>query len=285
MPIFRSLPGAVCLLCVAVAASAAALPKWQQFPVPPPMPPADESGFADIRGISMFYSVYGKGKGSPILLIHGGLSSSDVWSFEVPALARTHEVIVADSRGQGRSSHNHERLTYHLMAEDYVDLIRYLGVGKVALVGWSDGGIIGLDIAMNHPEVLSKLFAQAANISPDGLFSIPSIDPPPPSAAGDSHAAEDVTLHEERRRAARERAFKRLWATEPNYTADDLRKISVPTAIVVGDHDEVIRPEHTSFIAESIPGAKLIILKNVAHSALYQDPQQYVKAIDDFIDD
>ena len=54
MPIFRSLSGAVCLLCVAFAASAAVLPKWQQSPVPPPMPPADESGFADIRGISMF---------------------------------------------------------------------------------------------------------------------------------------------------------------------------------------------------------------------------------------
>ena len=276
--------GAFCLLVVAIAPEMA-MPTWKQFPAPPPMPPADESGFAPVNGISMYYAIYGKDNGPPILLIHGGLGSGDVWGFEVPKLSERHEVIVADSRGQGRSSHNHERLTYHLMAEDYVDLIRYLGVGKVALVGWSDGGIIGLDIAMNHPEVLSKLFAQAANISPDGLFSIPSIDPPPPSAAGDSHAAEDVTLHEERRRAARERAFKRLWATEPNYTADDLRKISVPTAIVVGDHDEVIRPEHTSFIAESIPGAKLIILKNVAHSALYQDPQQYVKAIDDFIDD
>ena len=121
MSTFRHAVAAICLL-IASALPALAVPKWQQAPVPPPMPPADESGFADVDGISMFYSLYGKGKGSPILLIHGGLSSGDVWSFEVPALAATHEVIVADSRGQGRSTHGLARLTYHRMAEDYVDL-------------------------------------------------------------------------------------------------------------------------------------------------------------------
>ena len=266
--------GAFCLLVVAIAPEMA-MPTWKQFPAPPPMPPADESGFAPVNGISMYYAIYGKDNGPPILLIHGGLGSGDVWGFEVPELSERHEVIVADSRGQGRSSHNHERLTYHLMAEDYVDLIRYLGVGKVALVGWSDGGIIGLDIAMNHPEVLSKLFAQAANISPDGLFSIPSIDPPPPSAAGDSHAAEDVTLHEERRRAARERAFKRLRATEPNYTADDLRKIladrpsrAPPAPMVLDDLgvDLLGRPVAPEMLAE----ARTLLQESPANAAVRQ---------------
>lgn len=285
MPIFRSLPGAVCLLCVAVAASAAALPKWQQFPVPPPMPPADESGFADIRGISMFYSIYGKGKGSPILLIHGGLSNGDVWSFEVPALAELHEVIVADSRGQGRSTHGLARLTYHRMAEDYVALLAKLKIDKVTLVGWSDGGIIGIDIAMHHPKLLDGLFAQAPNVTPDGLTSIPEIDPPPLSENLSPGGEEqpDPEARARKRQVTRERVFKRLWATEPNYSDDDLARIQVPTEIVIGDHDPVIRPEHIAHIARAIPGARLVVLKDVGHPAHSQDPAQYLKAIKDFM--
>lgn len=284
MPMLRQSLIAVCLLACATV-SAAALPKWQQVPDPPPLPQADESGFADVNGINMFYSVYGKGNGSPILLIHGGLSSGDVWGFEVPALAETHEVIVADSRGQGRSTHGLAHLTYHRMAEDYVALLAHLGVDKVTLVGWSDGGIIGLDIAIHHPKLLSRLFAQAPNVTPDGLTSIPAIDPPPLSEnlALDGTADPDPVVHERNRQMVRERVFRRLWATEPNYSDQDLDDIRVPTEIVIGDHDTVIRPEHAAHIAEAIPGAKLVVLKNVGHFALLQDPKQYLKAIDEFM--
>jgi len=268
------------------AVPALALPKWQQFPAPPPMPPADQSGFADLRGISMFYAVYGKGKGAPILLIHGGMSSGDVWSFEVPTLARNHEVIVADSRGQGRSTHGLAWITYHRMAEDYVALLAALKIDKVTLVGWSDGGIIGIDIAMHHPALLNRLFAQAPNVTPDGLTKIPDIDPPPlsdnlsPSGAFEA----DPEIEKARnRQMARERVFRRLWATEPNYSDADLAKIHVPTAIVIGDHDPVIRPAHIAHIAHTIPGARLVVLKDVGHPAHSQDPKQYLKAILDFM--
>lgn len=280
---FRHALVAICLLLSAMPALA--VPKWQRFPAPPPMPPADESGFADVRGISMFYSLYGKDKGSPILLIHGGLASGDVWSFEVPTLSRDHEVIVADSRGQGRSTHGLARLTYHRMAEDYVALLARLGIGKVTLVGWSDGAIIGLDIAMHHPKLLDRLFAQAPNVTPDGLTSIPEIDPPPLSddLSPDGGDAPDPDARERLKQQARERVFRRLWATEPNYSDADLARIRVPTEIVIGDHDPVIRPEHAAHIAEAIPGARLVVLKGVGHPAHSQDPKQYLKAIEDFM--
>lgn len=276
---------AVCLL-LAAASPALALPKWQQFPPPPPMPLADQSGYAEVRGISMFYSVYGKGKGSPILLIHGGMSSSDVWSFEVPTLAQNHEVIVADSRGQGRSTHGLAWVTYHRMAEDYVALLAQLKVDKVTLVGWSDGGIIGIDIAIHHPQMLTRLFAQAPNVTPDGLTRIPEIDPPPLSenlSPSGSYEAEPELEKARNRQMARERVFRRLWATEPNYSDADLARIHVPTAIVIGDHDPVIRPEHIAHIAHAIPGARLVVLKDVGHPAHSQDPKQYLKAILDFM--
>ena len=282
---FRRFLPAICLL-LAAAGPVLALPKWQQWPVLPPMPQADESGFADLRGISMFYSVYGKGKGSPILLIHGGMSSGDVWSFEVPTLAKNHEVIVADSRGQGRSTRGLAWLTYHRMAEDYVALLAKLNVSKVTLVGWSDGGIIGIDIAINHPKLLDRLFAQAPNVTPEGLTKIPEIDPPPLSESlspGGTYLANPEEAKESMRQKARERVFQRLWATEPNYSDGDLAKIHVPTEIVIGDHDPVIRPEHIAHIARTIPGAKLVVLKDVGHPAHVQDPKQYIKAILDFM--
>ena len=285
LPMLRCFLRAICLLLVA-ATPALALPKWQRFPAPPPMPPADQSGFAEVHGISMYYSIFGKGKGSPILLIHGGLSSSDVWSFEVPTLSQNHEVIIADSRGQGRSTGGLAWVTYHRMAEDYVALLAELKVDKVTLVGWSDGGIIGIDIALHHPALLTRLFAQAPNVTPDGLTRIPEIDPPPLSdglSHGEAHEADSKIEKARMRQMARERVFRRLWATEPNYSDADLAKIHVPTAIVIGDHDPVIRPDHIAHIARVIPGAKLIVLKDVGHPAHSQDPKQYLKAILDFM--
>jgi pimeloyl-ACP methyl ester carboxylesterase len=246
------------------------------------MPVADESGKINVNGIHMYYAIYGKGHGSPILLIHGGLGSSDAWGFEVPKLLKTHEVIVADSRGHGRSSRTDAPYSYHLMAEDYVGLLDQLHLPEVALVGWSDGGIIGLDIAMNHPERLRKLFAQAANATPAGL------NPDPDLTALSSACDRDET--EYRRLSPTpddftrfKAAIERMWETEPNYSAADLRKITVPTQIVVGDHDEFILPEHSRYLAETIPGADLIILKDVSHFAIYQDPDQYVGAIESFL--
>ena len=257
--------------------------KWQVFTPPPPMPVADESGLADVNGIRMYYAIYGKGRGNPILLVHGGMGTGDVWGFEVPRLSEHHEVIVADSRGHGRSTRTEAPYTYHMMAEDYVALLDKLKEPKVSLVGWSDGAIIGLDIAMNHPDHLAKLFAHAANVTPDGLNDDPDMTALTAAGARDeteykrlSPTPDDFSNFKA--------AIQKLWATEPNYTAADLGKITVPTEIVVGDHDEFILPEHSRYIASAIPGAKLVILKDVSHLAIYQDPDQYIKAVEDFVD-
>ncbi|OLP57214.1 hypothetical protein BJF92_06730 [Rhizobium rhizosphaerae] len=249
-------------------------PRWRNSMPPPPLPRADESGYAAVNGIHMFYEIFGKGRGDPILLIHGGMGSSDAWGFEVPELAKTHEVIIADSRGHGRSTRLRMTYTYDLMAEDYVALLDRLGIDKVALVGFSDGGIIGLDMAIHHPERLSKLFAQAANASPDGLFEV--------SSSVNGHDFTRDLDDEDDFRAFRA-AIETMWRNEPNFSEDELKSITVPTEIVVGDHDEFIRPEHSRYLAETIPGAKLVILKNVSHLALAQDPAQYLHAIRKFI--
>ena len=139
---------------------------WERLPPTPALPPPERSGTAPVNGIRMWYAVYGHG--TPVILIHGGLANSNYWGLQIPALARRFQVIVADSRGHGRSTRTGEPITYHLMASDVLALMDALHIPKAALVGWSDGAIIGLDIAIHHPERVTKLFAFGANSDPSG---------------------------------------------------------------------------------------------------------------------
>ncbi|MBQ0710828.1 MULTISPECIES: alpha/beta hydrolase [unclassified Ochrobactrum] len=232
--------------------------------------PASPPAFADLNGIQMYYRIVGSG--SPILLIPGGLSDQHVWDAQLPILARHHTVIVADSRGQGRSTRTVEPITYGLMADDYVALLDFLHIDKVDLVGWSDGGIIGLDIAMRYPERLKSLFAQAANATPDGNTGYVEA------------RAEGKPIPELRHYESIDREIHALWANEPNYTDADLSRIRVRTAIVIGDRDTAITREHTEFIASQIPGAELIILPDAGHGVPVENPRLYAHTVLRFID-
>jgi pimeloyl-ACP methyl ester carboxylesterase len=254
---------------------------WQTLPEPPAMPAPVESGMAPVNDIQMYYAVYGQG--APVLLIHGGLGHADVWGFQVPALAETHKVIVADSRGHGRSTRSDQPFGYALMADDYLALLDHLGIDKVALVGWSDGGIIGLDVAIRHPERLSRLFAFAANYTPEGVK--PSVADDPTfnayiARAGEDYARLSPTPDEFDAFVAQ---ISEMWATEPNYTKEQLKEITVPTVIFDGAHDEAIEPAHTAEMAELIPGAKLVIMKDASHFAMWQQPDAFNATVLEFL--
>jgi pimeloyl-ACP methyl ester carboxylesterase len=269
-------------LFAAGLAVAPAAERWEQLPDPAPLPTAVKSGTAPVNGIQMYYAVYGSG--SPVLLIHGGLGYSDVWGGQVADLAKDHMVIVADSRGHGRSTRNADPFSYDLMSSDYLALLDYLKVDKTALVGWSDGGIIGIDIAMHHPERLTKVFAQAANTKVDGVK--PDVLQNKTFAgyidkAGEVYRKISPTPTEY---DAFVEQISNMWASQPNWTDDDLKKIRTPIAVVLGDHDEAVSREHTDYMAKTIPGAKLVILDNASHFAMLQDPAGYNKAVRDFID-
>lgn len=246
------------------------------------MPGALESGTIPVNGIEMYYAIYGHGP--PILLIHGGLNNANVWLPEISPLAAHHEVIVADSRGHGRSSWTHEKLSYDQMASDYLGLLDHLKLDKVALVGWSDGGVIGLDIAIHHPERLTALFAQAANASPDGLIQHPGRTSVLAASGRIVRSAYASILAALGRYPDLRGAVTEMWATQPNFSEAQLASIKVRTAIVIGDHDEVIRQDHTEYLAKTIPGAKLIVLPGVGHMAPIEDPSAYVSAVESFVD-
>lgn len=274
--------GAVAMAAILsiAAQSAPALEKWQSIRQSP-MPAPRASGYASVNGIAMYYAIFGRGE--PILLIPIGIAPSEMWAGVIPLLSQHHEVIAADTRGHGRSTRTASAYSYALLAADYLALLDHLHINRVALIGASDGAIIGLEIAMHHPERLTKLFAQGANATPDGLFA----DAADPTA---SHAASRMWADDYRRLsktpdeyAAFHQAMKLMWDSQPNYTAAQLSGIRVPTAIVICDHDEWVKPDHARYLAQTIPGARILVLHGVSHYAALQDPQAYAAAVLSFL--
>jgi pimeloyl-ACP methyl ester carboxylesterase len=188
-----------------------------------------------------------------------------------------------DSRGHGRSSRNEQPYGYDLMASDVLALMDFLKVKKAAIVGWSDGAIVGLDIAMQHPERVSKLFAFAANSDPSGVADI-SNNPVFNSfiaRAGEEYKRLSPTPTQYN---AFVEQITKMWETQPHWTAADLAKIKVPTWIVDGDHDEAIKRENTEFMAAHIEGAGLLIQPEVSHFSFLQDPGQFTDDVLHFLE-
>jgi pimeloyl-ACP methyl ester carboxylesterase len=267
---FSSVFGLVVLL--GISATALAEPQWEKLPPTPTLPKAEHSGYAPVNGIKIWYAEFGQGE--PVILLHGGLANSNYWGDQVPVLAKHYRVIVMDSRGHGRSTRNEQPYGYDLMASDVIALMDYLKIEKAAIVGWSDGAILGLDIAINHPERLTKLFAFAANSDPSGVKDIAQ------SAVFNAYIARAEKEYEKLSATPNEyKSFldqiSKMWATQPNWTADQLKSIKVPTWVVDADHDEAIKRENTLFMADNIPGAGLLLQAQVSHFSFLQDPQQF----------
>lgn len=262
----------IALLVTVSITTAQAAPQWLSLPPTPTLPKAAQSGFAPVNGIKVWYAVFGRGQ--PVLLLHGGLANANYWGHQVRALQRQYQVIVMESRGHGRSSRNQEPYGYDLMASDVIGLLDHLKIRQAAIVGWSDGAIIGLDIAMKHPERVSRLFAFAANSDPSGVADIASSDVFNAyiARAGEEYKRLSSTPTEYKGFVTE---ITKMWESQPKWTASDLATIKVPTWIVDGDHDEAIKRENTEFMAASIPGAGLLIQPEVSHFSFLQDPEQF----------
>ena len=142
------------LILVLFALPAGAAERWEMLPPTPGPIHSERSGQANANGISIHYAVYGQG--SPVILLHGGLANTDYWGNQIKALEPHHTVIVMDSRGHGRSTRDSRPYGYDLMADDVVALMDVLKVPKADIVGWSDGAILGLDLAMRHRAGLAR---------------------------------------------------------------------------------------------------------------------------------
>src|SRR3954452_24077253 len=125
--------------------------------------------YADVNGVHLYYERHGSGR--PMILLHGGLGSGDMFAPILPQLADHHEVILPDLQGHGRTADIDRPIDHRLMADDIAALIDHLGLDKPDLVGYSLGGGVALHTAAKYPTKIRRLVAAAANIRPDAIYA------------------------------------------------------------------------------------------------------------------
>jgi pimeloyl-ACP methyl ester carboxylesterase len=230
--------------------------------------------YYDIRGFKMYAEVYGAGK--PLLIIHGNSGSINNFIYQIPYFSKKYKVIVADSRAQGKSVDKGDSLTYEMMADDYAALLDILKIDSAYVIGWSDGGINGLLLAIRHPEKVKKLAVTGANLVPDTTAV--------PQQIWDMVLPTLTELRNKPEKNEQEKnAFKlfKLLAEQPHIPLTDLQKITCPSLVIGGDHD-VIKEEHTMLIYKNIPQAYLWILPGSGHSTPIVYKDDFNKGVDRF---
>lgn len=244
----------------------------QTVPVPYGNNP-DAGRYLSHRGFNMYYEIYGTGE--PLLVIHGNGASLADFKFQIPYFQNHYRVILADSRAQGRSADPGDSLSYEMMADDLNGLLEALKVDSCYVIGWSDGGINGLLLAIRHPEKVKKLAVTGANLWPDTSAVDPYIRD---WALHLNDSLKTVLMTPEIKNTVK---LLRLLSYEPNIPAEALRSIKCPTLVIGGDHD-VILPKHTLLIAESIADSYLWILPNSGHSTPVVYKDEFNKTVFDF---
>ena len=255
--------------------------KWLTLPPTPTLPAPTQSGLVSINGTSIFYAQFGDGP--PILLLHGGLANSNYWGRQVEQLAQIFSVTVMDTRGHGRSPVTSRSFSYDLFAKDVVDLLDFLKIPEVSVVGWSDGAITGLQLAMTKPDRISRLFAFGANSSLDGLKANGARSGVFASYGRRCKAEYALLSPHPERWPQLVDGLRVMWRREPNFTEQNLAAVKVPTTISDGEYDEVIKRDHTERMARVIPSARLVILPEVSHFAMLQNPIQFNKSVIEFL--
>jgi pimeloyl-ACP methyl ester carboxylesterase len=239
------------------------------------------SGMVSVNEVELYYEVHGEG--TALILLHGGLGHSGHWKYQLPALSEHYRVITVDSRGHGRSTMTEQQISYKLMTSDIVALMDYLEIERAHILGWSDGGNIGLYLAVYYPERLIKVIASGANYDPSGVR--PDVGEVPSFVSFFEEATEDYqTLSPEPTNWDTLLGnLIQMWTSEPNITVEQLGSIRVPVLLLNGESDEAIYTEHTREMADLIPTARLILVPGTGHFGMWEKPIEINDAILEFL--
>lgn len=229
--------------------------------------------FIKTRGINLYYETYGEGE--PLLIIHGNGGSINNFIYQIPYFAKNYKVILADSRAQGKSVDKGDSLSYEMMTDDLNALLDTLHLNNCYVIGWSDGGINGLLLAMRHPDKVKKLAVTGANLWPEAT----AVDPFIYNWAKNYYDSLKKLPASPNNISSIK--LTRLLAFEPHITTTQLQKIKCPTLVIGGDHD-VILPQHTMLIAQSIANSYLWILPNSGHSTPIFYREKFNTEVDNF---
>lgn len=244
-----------------------------------------------INGMDLYSEA--TGEGPPILLLHGGFCSLESLRAQSDALAAERRVFAFERPGHGRSADVDGEYSYERGIADTLAYLDAQGLESVDVLGYSDGAIIGLLLALHHPERVRSLIAISANLDPSAFThsaeaaALPVLGPPVHEAGhGAGHGAETAEPKPDLERLHYNRLSPdgpahaelvlaklfRLWTEEPQIQASELGAVRAPTLVMSGDRD-TIRPDHSLLIAASIPGAQLCILPGATHGLVAERPE------------
>jgi pimeloyl-ACP methyl ester carboxylesterase len=231
--------------------------------------------FVQLNSIKLYFESHGTGP--PMLQLHGNSQDISAMADQIKFFSARYRVIALDSRGHGKSEIGPGRLTYEQMAEDVNALLEELGLKQIYVLGWSDGGIIGLLLAINHPDKVGKLAIMGANLDPEGACDW----------------ARAWVLQQEKETDARlakgdvsqpwsiYKQLLDLLGKQPKIPVEKLKSISAPTLVMAGDKD-VIRDEHTLQIFHALPKAHLCIFPGATHMIPQEDPDLFNQTVEKF---
>jgi pimeloyl-ACP methyl ester carboxylesterase len=260
------------LLTLAAICISPALQAQEAIPIPYDHNPA-VGKFYDINGFKMYTEVYGSGPA--LLMIHGNNGDMSAFAHNIPYFAAHYKVILADSRSQGRSLDPDHPLNFEMMADDFAALLDAMHIDSAYVIGWSDGGINALLLAIRHPAKVKKLVATGAN-----LWSSPDAFAP---GLWDQQALYAASLQKPPT-TAKEQNDRKLFLLdwqEPHITLAQLHTIQAPSLIMAGDHD-AISLSHTLLIYQNIPHANLWIVPNSGHPTLIEHADEFNHKVDAF---
>lgn len=261
-------------LAVGLALAGASAAEAAKAPAPVPYGANKAVGRTFIHdGVTFYYEVYGAGE--PLLMVHGNGGSLGMLAAQIDHFKASRMVIAMDSRDQGRSGDSAGPITYEQMADDLAALVDHLKLGRVDVLGWSDGGIEALLMGVRHPDKVRKLVAMAANLNPDAIY------PETVAMVAQAQAGmpADANKTPEGRRAVK---MLHLLAKEPQIDPAVLAKVTAPTLVLSGDRD-VILLAHTVDIYEHLPNANLAVFPNSTHAVPYDDPKLFNSTVERFL--
>ncbi|KPH12653.1 hypothetical protein AMQ68_16765 [Chryseobacterium sp. ERMR1:04] len=228
--------------------------------------------FLKLKNTDLYYEIYGEGE--PLILLHGNSGSIKEFYQQIPTLSQQYKVIAIDTRGQGKSTDTSKLdFTYKIFADDVKALVDELGLEKVNIVGWSDGGNTGLEFALKYPDHLNKLVTIGANTFPEGVDE---------RLFNNMKTQLQVLQAENNPERLNEMRLVKIMLKEPNISNGSLHKIQNPVLVIAGEND-VIKREHTEMMAKQIPNAELKIYKNATHFIPFENPEELNKDILEFL--
>jgi pimeloyl-ACP methyl ester carboxylesterase len=242
--------------------------------------------YVDANGVHTYYEVHGEG--DPVVLLHVGVGTIETWGAQTAALAERYKVYLPERRGHGRTADVDGPITYYNMADDTIAFMDALGISNAHLIGWSDGGNVGLIVALKRPDLVRKLVLMGCYANHDGIppdmkdqfYSLTADAMPPMMRAAYDALSPDGPEHFPI-------VFEKLiatWKTEPTHQLSELEGVTAPTLVMLGD-DDVLTIEHAGAMAAAIPDAQIAIVPGTDHAVVFEKPDLVNRLFLDFLAD